>query len=91
MRFHKRLRTDLPCMIRFDANLSVKGLNEAKNGGRNLKEAGYKFEVAYTSVLTRAQVTLNEVLLIMEQTDIPVHKTWRFIYAHRGVKGEGGG
>jgi hypothetical protein len=70
----------------FDANLSEKGMEEAKNGGHALKEAGYKFDVAHTSVLTRAQVTLNEVLQIIEQTDIPVHKTWRLNERHYGGK-----
>jgi 2,3-bisphosphoglycerate-dependent phosphoglycerate mutase len=79
-------------MLRFDTNLTAKGLEEAKNGGRALKVAGYKFDIAFTSALTRTQVTVSEVLLIMKQTDIPVHKTWRFIDAHRGRgRGEGEG
>jgi bisphosphoglycerate-dependent phosphoglycerate mutase len=77
-------------MLRFDTNLTAKGLEEAKNGGRALKVAGYKFDIAFTSALTRTQVTVSEVLLIMEQTDIPVQKTWRFIDAHRG-RGRGKG
>ena len=40
----------------FDANLSAKGVEEATAGGKALKEAGYKFDVAHTSLLTRAQV-----------------------------------
>ena len=68
----------------FDANLSEKGVTEAKNGAHALKEGGYKFDVAYTSVLTRAQVTLDAVLEIIEQTDIPVHKTWRLNERHYG-------
>jgi 2,3-bisphosphoglycerate-dependent phosphoglycerate mutase len=49
-----------------------------------LKEAGYKFDVAHTSLLTRAQVTLNSVLEIIEQTDIPIQKTWRLNERHYG-------
>ena len=40
----------------FDASLSEKGLEEAKAGGLALKEAGYSFDIAHTSLLTRAQV-----------------------------------
>jgi 2,3-bisphosphoglycerate-dependent phosphoglycerate mutase len=70
----------------FDAHLSEKGLEEAKNGGQALKDADYKFDVAHTSLLTRAQVTLSSVLEIIEQTDIPVHKTWRLNERHYGGK-----
>ena len=70
----------------FDANLSEKGLEEAKNGGQALKADDYKFDVAHTSLLTRAQVTLNSVLEIIEQTDIPIHKTWRLNERHYGGK-----
>ena len=68
----------------FDANISEKGLEEAKNGGQALKDAEYKFDVAHTSLLTRAQVTLNSVLEIIEQTDIPIHRTWRLNERHYG-------
>lgn len=70
----------------FDANLSEKGLEEAKNGGHALKADEYKFDVAHTSLLTRAQVTLNSVLEIIEQTDIPINKTWRLNERHYGGK-----
>lgn len=68
----------------FDANLSEKGLEEARNGGHALKDANYKFDVAHTSLLTRAQVTLDSVLEIIEQKDIPIHKTWRLNERHYG-------
>ena len=42
--------------------ISEKGVKEAESGGQALKEAGYKFDVAHTSLLTRAQVTLSKVL-----------------------------
>ena len=40
----------------YDANLSAKGVQEATAGGKALQDAGYKFDVAHTSLLTRAQV-----------------------------------
>ena len=42
-----------------DVNLSEKGVEEAKEAGRKLKEAGIEFDQAYTSVLTRAIKTLH--------------------------------
>lgn len=68
----------------YDAHLSAKGVEEAKSGGQALKDAGYKFDVAHTSLLTRAQVTLNSVLEQIEQTDIPIQKTWRLNERHYG-------
>ncbi len=46
----------------FDADLSEKGCNEAKTAGKSLKEAGYSFDQAHTSVLQRAQKTLAAIL-----------------------------
>jgi 2,3-bisphosphoglycerate-dependent phosphoglycerate mutase len=60
-----------------DADLTVKGTEEAKFAGKALKEAGFKFDVAYTSVLKRAIKTL---FYIQEELDlhwIPVVKSWR--------------
>ena len=45
-----------------DVNLSEKGVEEAKEAGRKLKEAGIEFDQAYTSVLTRAIKTLHFAL-----------------------------
>lgn len=68
----------------FDADLSEKGVEEAHAAGKALKDAGYKFDVAYTSVLKRAQITLQTVLGEIGQTDIPIHKTWRLNERHYG-------
>jgi 2,3-bisphosphoglycerate-dependent phosphoglycerate mutase len=59
----------------------------AKNeeiAGVALKNAGYKFDLAHTSVLTRAQKTLNFILTELGQCDIPVCKTWRLNERHYG-------
>ena len=50
-----------------------------------MKEAGYQFDVAHTSLLTRAQVTLQRVLEGIGQTDLPVQKTWRLNERHYGA------
>ncbi len=69
----------------FDANLSQKGEDEAKAGGKALKDGGYKFDVAHTSLLTRAQVTLTRVLECIGQTDLPTKYTWRLNERHYGA------
>jgi 2,3-bisphosphoglycerate-dependent phosphoglycerate mutase len=63
---------------------SKTGKQEALNAGKALKDAGYKFDVAYTSVLTRAQSTLQSILNEIGQTDLPVVKTWRLNERHYG-------
>merc|ERR1711997_350128 len=50
-----------------------------------LKEAGYKFDVAHTSLLTRAQVTLSKVLNAIDQPDLKIEKTWRLNERHYGA------
>ena len=60
-----------------DADLSPKGLEEAKAGGVALKNDGYKFDVAFTSVLKRANKTLEIALNESGNQDCPVEKTWR--------------
>ncbi len=69
----------------YDAKLSDKGETEAKAGGKALKDAGYQFDVAHTSLLTRAQVTLQRVLEGINQTDLPTEKTWRLNERHYGA------
>jgi 2,3-bisphosphoglycerate-dependent phosphoglycerate mutase len=61
----------------FDADLAVSGVEEAKNAGRMIKERGFTFDVAHTSVLKRAIKTLH---LIQDELDlhwIPVQRHWR--------------
>jgi 2,3-bisphosphoglycerate-dependent phosphoglycerate mutase len=50
-----------------DVGLSVKGIEEAKESGRSLKREGYIFDVAFTSVLSRAIKTL---WLVLEEMDL---------------------
>ena len=52
-----------------DPGLTEQGVAEARAGGRRLKEAGYRFDVTYTSALSRAQKTLD---LILEELGLPV-------------------
>lgn len=68
-----------------DVDLSEKGLQEAKEAGIALKEAGFCFEFAYTSYLKRAIKTLNIVLEEMDLLWIPVEKSWRLNEKHYGA------
>jgi 2,3-bisphosphoglycerate-dependent phosphoglycerate mutase len=68
-----------------DVDLSEKGVAEAHDGGRVLKEQGYTFDVAYTSVLKRAIRTLWIVLDEMDLMWIPVHRNWRLNERHYGA------
>ena len=54
------------------------------SAGKALEDAKYKFDIAYTSVLTRAQKTLQAILEQIQQTDLPVVKTWRLNERHYG-------
>jgi len=68
-----------------DVELSAAGVEEAAAGGRLLKEGGYAFDVAYTSVLKRAIHTLDLVLTELDQAWIPVIKSWRLNERHYGA------
>jgi 2,3-bisphosphoglycerate-dependent phosphoglycerate mutase len=60
------------------------GKEEAVSAGRALKNENYEFDVAHTSVLTRAQKTLESILKETGQTDLPVEKSWRLNERHYG-------
>ena len=60
-----------------DVDLTEQGVQEAREAGRVMKEEGFKFDVAYTSVLKRAIKTLNNALETMGDLWVPTHKSWR--------------
>jgi 2,3-bisphosphoglycerate-dependent phosphoglycerate mutase len=68
-----------------DVPLSEKGIEEAKEAGRLLREGGYTFDIAYTSVLKRAIKTLWIVLEDMDLMWIPVVRNWRLNERHYGA------
>lgn len=68
-----------------DVDLSEEGVIEAKTAGKRIKEAGLEFDVAFTSVLTRAIKTLNYVLEESDQMWLPVNKSWRLNERHYGA------
>ena len=68
-----------------DVDLTEEGLAEAKAAGRILKEKGFAFDVAYTSVLRRAIKTLWVTLEEMDRMWIPIHHSWRLNERHYGA------
>lgn len=68
-----------------DVGLSEKGTQEAMEGGRVMRQEGYVFDVAFTSVLKRAIKTLWIALEEMDQMWIPVHNSWRLNERHYGA------
>src|SRR3954469_8258047 len=68
-----------------DVDLSTKGLAEAKAAGELLKRDGYTFDLAFSSVLTRAIRTLWIVLDEMDLMWLPVERSWRLNERHYGA------
>ncbi len=68
-----------------DVGLSELGLQEAHTAGKLLREGGYTFDVAYTSVLKRAIQTLWVTMEEMELEWIPVYRSWRLNERHYGA------
>jgi 2,3-bisphosphoglycerate-dependent phosphoglycerate mutase len=67
-----------------DVDLSAKGVEEARAGGRSLKAEVYRFDLAFTSVLKRAIRTLWIALDELDQMWLPVTKDWRLNERHYG-------
>ena len=68
-----------------DVDLSQTGLTEAKCAGQTLKDRGYSFDVAFTSVLKRAIRTLWIVLDELDVMWTPIHHSWRLNERHYGA------
>ncbi len=68
-----------------DVDISAKGHEEAHRAGAILRERGFEFDLAYTSVLKRAIRTLVIVLDELDQMWLPVVKNWRLNERHYGA------
>ncbi len=68
-----------------DVPLSDQGIKEAKEAGMVLKEKGFTFDLAFTSVLKRAEDTLNYILKEMNLSDIEIRHSWRLNERHYGA------
>jgi len=68
-----------------DVDLTERGIAEAREAGRLLRDGGYVFDVAFTSVLKRAIKTLGIALDTLDQLWIPVIKSWKLNERHYGA------
>ncbi len=68
-----------------DVELSSKGIEEAKEAGIVLKEKGFHFDLAFTSVLKRAEDTLDYILKEMDEEDIEIKRSWKLNERHYGA------
>ena len=68
-----------------DVELSSKGVEEAKEAGRVLKEKGYHFDLGFTSVLKRAEDTLDYILKEMGEENIEIKRSWKLNERHYGA------
>jgi 2,3-bisphosphoglycerate-dependent phosphoglycerate mutase len=57
-----------------DVTLTEKGIEEAKAGARELKDAGFRFDIAFTSALSRAQDTLDLILDVLGTPNVPIFR-----------------
>ena len=69
----------------YDVDLTTLGVQEAKSAGQLLKEKGFEFDVAHTSVLKRAVKTYHNIVTELDQVWLPHHKTWRLNERHYGA------
>jgi len=68
-----------------DVGLTPQGEAEAARAGEQFIEAGYDFDLAFTSVLKRAILTLDITLGVMDRLWLPVEKNWRLNERHYGA------
>ncbi|MBR3134661.1 MAG: 2,3-diphosphoglycerate-dependent phosphoglycerate mutase [Clostridia bacterium] len=68
-----------------DVELSEQGIKEAKEAGKVLKEKGFEFDMAYTSVLKRAEDTLGYILKELGEENIEIKRSWRLNERHYGA------
>jgi 2,3-bisphosphoglycerate-dependent phosphoglycerate mutase len=68
-----------------DVPLSERGIQEARDAGTLLSEAGYAFDVALTSCLERATHTLELLLEEMDCGSLPINQDWRLNERHYGA------
>ncbi len=69
----------------YDVDLSRRGINQARRAGRLLKEQGYTFDLAYSSLLKRAIRTLWITLDTMDLLWLPKYHSWRLNERHHGA------
>ncbi|MDM7930148.1 2,3-diphosphoglycerate-dependent phosphoglycerate mutase [Blastomonas fulva] len=68
----------------WDVDVTEKGAEEARAAGRLMRDKGLDFDIAFTSLQTRAIKTLNLALEEMTRLWLPVEKDWRLNERHYG-------
>ena len=68
-----------------DVELSENGIKEAIDAGKVLKEKEFTFDIAYTSVLKRAEDTLSYILKELNEENIEIKRSWRLNERHYGA------
>jgi len=68
-----------------DVDLTEKGVSEARMAGKKLKEEGFIFDIAFTSLLKRATRTLDLILEEMNLKNIEIRKSWKLNERHYGA------
>lgn len=68
----------------WDVDVTEKGAEEARAAGRLMRDKGLDFDIAFTSLQTRAIKTLNLALEEMQRLWLPVEKDWRLNERHYG-------
>ncbi len=68
-----------------NVDLTEKGVSEARKAGKKLKEGGFSFDLAFTSLLLRANKTLDLILEEMGTPNIEIRKSWKLNERHYGA------
>ena len=73
------------CSGWIDVPLNEKGVEEAHDAGLLLKKLGYKFDLAYSSYLSRANKTGKIILEELDQDELDINRAWQLNERHYGV------
>jgi 2,3-bisphosphoglycerate-dependent phosphoglycerate mutase len=68
-----------------DVELAPEGIEEAKNAGKKLYEAGFNFDIVYTSVLKRAIDTANLIIEELKDSDLIIKRNYKLNERHYGA------
>lgn len=73
------------CSGWIDVPLNDKGVEEAHDAGLLLKKLGYKFDLAYSSYLSRANKTGKIILEELDQDELDINRAWQLNERHYGI------
>lgn len=68
-----------------NVELAPEGIEEAKNAGKKLNEAGFNFDIVYTSVLKRAIDTANLIINEMNDSNLIIKRSYKLNERHYGA------